>query len=437
MSLPNFSPLSQMSKVILPATGNTANVSMQTLPFGVYVSTDYWSNEQIGDYQTGSVEQVAFTYKKLGGDVLDIELVETQVHAAYEEACLEYSYLINLHQAKNSLPFVIGQDNGSFNSDGQLTGSNAADLANASLAFPKMQFTYAKNVSLGVNSLVGVNGDEPIYSGSFDMVPGQQDYDLQAIVSASAAQNGWNVAGKRINILKVYYKTAGASWNFYGYFGGLNVVGNLSTYGQYADDSTFEIIPTWQNKLQAMAYEDAIKTRVSDWSYQLRNNILRLFPTPASGSPLKFWFDFTVSSNAWSNTQPVSGSNSTATSVNGINNMNSLPFQNIPYDKINSIGKQWIRRFALALTKEMLGQVRSKFDKIPIPGDSVTLNGDKLIAEGKEEKDKLREELKTQLAEMTYTKLGEDSAKIMEDVSKTQSFIPNTLINIISIILIK
>lgn len=427
MALPNFSPLSQMSKVILPATGNTANVSTQTLPFGVYVSSDYWSNEQISDYQTGSVEQVAFTYKKLGGDVLDIELVETQVHAAYEEACLEYSYLINLHQAKNSLPFVLGQDTGSFNSDGQLTGTNAADLANASLAFPKMQFTYAKNIALGVNNLVGVNGDEPIFSGSFDMVPGQQDYDLQAAVSASAAARGFPIDGKRINIVKVYYKTIGASWNFYGYFGGLNVVGNLSTYGQFADDSTFEIIPTWQNKLQAMAYEDAIKTRVSDWSYQLRNNILRIYPVPNPSSPLKYWFDFTVSSNAWTNTQQVSGTNNARTTVNGVNNMNTLPFQNIPYDKINSMGKQWIRRFALALTKEMLGHVRSKFDKVPIPGDSVVLNGDKLLAEGKEEKDKLREELKTQLAEMTYTKISEDSTKMMEEAAKTQSFIPNLI----------
>jgi hypothetical protein len=426
MALPIFSPISQMSKVILPATGNVDNVAPETLPFGVYVSEDYWTAEQIADYKTGSVEQVAFTYKKLGGDVLDIELVETQVHTAYEEAVLEYSSIINMHQAKNALPFVLGQDTGSFNSDGQLTGSNAADLSNANLAFPKMQFTYAKNVALGVNSIVGVNGDEPIYSASIDTVASQQDYDLQAAVSASAAENGWNVAGKRINVLKVYYKTIGASWNFYGYFGGLNVVGNLSTYGQYADDSTFEVIPTWQNKLQAMAYEDAIKTRVSDWSYQLRNNVLRLYPVPNSNYISKFWFDFTVSSNAWTATE-TSGSTSPITTVNGINNMNSLPFQNIPYDKINSIGKQWIRRFALALAKEMLGQVRSKFDKVPIPGDSVTLNGDKLIAEGKEEKDKLREELKTQLAEMTYPKIGEDSAKIMDDASKTQSFMPNLI----------
>ena len=42
--------------------------------------------------------------------------------------------------------------------------------------------------------------------------------------------------------------------------GDLNTVGNLSYYGQYADDSTFEVIPVWQNKAQAMAFEDAIWT---------------------------------------------------------------------------------------------------------------------------------------------------------------------------------
>jgi len=426
MALPTFSPVSKMSKVILPPTGNILNVNTSSLPFGVYVSPTYWNEEQIGAYKTGSIEQVAYVYKKLGGDVLDIELVETQVYAAYEEPCLEYSYLINLHQSKNALPFALGQATGSFNSDGQLTGSNANNLANASLAFPKMQFSYAKNVSLAVHNAVGLNGNEPIYSASFVPSPNVQDYDLQAAVESAASASGWNVAGKRINVLKVYYKTIGASWNFYGYFGGLNVVGNLSTYGQYADDSTFEIIPAWQNKLQAMAYEDAIKTRVSDWSFQLRNNMLRIFPVPNASSPASFWFDFTIPGDAWSETPDANG-NTSNSGVGGVNNMNTLPFQNLPYDKINSIGKQWIRRFCLAICKEMLGQIRSKIATIPIPGESVTLNGDKLITEGKEEMEKLREELKTQLAEMTYIKIGEDSAKSMEDASKVQMYIPSII----------
>lgn len=421
MSLPVFSPVSQMSKVILPVTGNTANVVGNALPFGIYTNSDYWSDEQIQIFKTGAAEQVGYVYKKLGGDVLDIELVEGNVYAAYEEATLEYSYLINLHQSKNLLPFVLGQTTGTFNNDGQLTGSDTS-MINANLAFPKMSFTYSKNLAAAVAVDSTLNGNEPVYSASFDMVPSVQDYDLQAIISASSAQNGWHIGNKRVVIRKVYYKTPGASWNFYGYLGGLNVVGNLSTYGQYADDSTFEIIPAWQNKLQAMAYEDAIRTRVSDWSFQIRNNKLRLFPVPNASSPTNYWVEFTVPTDAWTETDP-----NVKSGVDGVNNMNTIPLQNLPFDKINSIGKQWIRRFALAICKEMLGHIRSKFGNIPIPGESVTLDGDKLISEGKEEQKDLREELKTLLSEMTYAKVGEDSAKMMEDVNKVQTYTPNLI----------
>ena len=82
---------------------------------------------------------------------------------------------------------------------------------------------------------------------------------------------------KRIEIRRVYYKSNAAMWRFYGYYGGLNVVGNLNTYGQYSDDSTFEIVPTWQNKSQAMAYEDSIYTRASHYSYEIRDNYLKTY----------------------------------------------------------------------------------------------------------------------------------------------------------------
>ena len=61
-------------------------------------------------------------------------------------------------------------------------------------------------------------------------------------------------------------------WRFFAYYGALNVIGNLSTYGQYSDDTTFEVVPTWQNKAQAMAYEDSIYTRVAHFSYELSHN---------------------------------------------------------------------------------------------------------------------------------------------------------------------
>ena len=96
----------------------------------------------------------------------------------------------------------------------------------------------------------------------------------------------------------------------------------------------------------------------------------------------------------------------------------------LPYSSINSIGKQWIRRFSLALCKEILGHVRSKFQSIPIPGESVTLNGSDLISQGREEQDKLREELKTTLAEMTYPKVLEQQAAILDSSNTIQEKVP-------------
>ena len=135
------------------------------------------------------------------------------------------------------------------------------------------------------------------------------------------------------------------------------------------------------------------------------------------------WFEFTVR-----NDEDVWDYNGDrGTNVEGINNMNALPFENIPYKHINSIGKQWIRRFTLALTKEMLGHVRGKFASIPIPGEAVTLNGADLVSQAKEEQTALRDELKTTLDELTYHVLAEKEAGMVESTLKVQERIPLTI----------
>ncbi|MGI9554737.1 MAG: hypothetical protein ACR2M6_02080, partial [Vampirovibrionia bacterium] len=190
-------------------------------------------------------------------------------------------------------------------------------------------------------------------------------------------------------------------------------------YGQYTDDSTFEIIPTWQNKLQAMAYEDNIYTRLSHYSYEIKDNNLRIFPTPdLFGDYRNMWVDFNIIPDAWEET------GTTDTGISGINNMNTLPFDNLPYENINAIGKQWIRRFALALSKETLAQIRGKFQTIPIPGESVNLNADALLSQSKEEQEKLREELKTILDELTYTELAKKDAEKSESTNEVQKRVP-------------
>jgi len=435
MSVPVLTPKQQTSAIILPATGTFSNV-VSNLPLGVYADST--------DFISGAVDQVAYTYKMIGGDVLDIEITEGQIYAAYEDATLTYSYLVNLHQAKNSIGSLLGSPTGTFDSDGEIkSGSALFDLVNQngslSLAYPMYDITAVRDIADAFSHEAGIGGRIDIYSASFQAVANEQDYDLQMIVSSSASDSSSPLFGKvtpgnRITVKKVFYKSARAMWRFYGYYGGLNAVGNLSTYGQYADDSTFEVIPAWHNKLQAMAYEDNIYTRISHYSYEIKNNKLRLFPIPDSTDIRTFWFEFAVGSGNGSNIGigNISGSSYVAAAnkdprIGGVNNINTLPFSNIPFQNINAIGKHWIRRYALAVAKGMLAEVRSKFQTIPIPGESVTLNGADLRAQSKEEKDSLKEELLKILEDTDYAILAEKRTAMADNANKTLAAIPNII----------
>ena len=400
MAFPSLTPSSTTSAITLPSTGSESDVA-NSLAIGFYKTSQ--------PFLTGAAAQVAYTYQRLGGDVLDIEIKASNVYNHYEEAVLEYSYIVNLHQARNALGSALGGETGSFDHKGNISGTE-----DKSTKYPKFLFDYAFRVADKFSTEAGIGGTVPIYSASFDSVSNQQDYDLQSIVSSSAAAGGVPYENidrtKRIKIRQVYYVTPRQMWRFYGYYGGLNVTGDMHNYGQYSDDSTFEVIPVWQNKIQAIQYEDHLYTRTSHYSYEIINNNLRIYPLPDNVSPDKFWFRFSVEDNdAYATGSYDSG-------VNGVNNVNNMPFENLPFDSINSMGQQWIRRFALALSKETLGQIRGKFgNSVPIPGDNVSLNASELLSQAAAEQAALREELNKQLDEMLYAKLAETDKAFIEN----------------------
>ena len=416
----NLNPVSQTSAVILTSTGSTSLVT-GSLPFGVYSGSTA--------FISGASDQVAYVYKKLGGDVVDIELTPSNVYASYEEAVLEYSYIVNLHQGKNVLSNVLGSATASFDSKGNIqTGPSGSNLK-----YPRYSLGYSRRVGDAAAGAGGFGGTIPQYSASFEVVKDQQDYDIQAIIKA-ASDSGLDDSGfpvlysgqvgnKRVIVTRVFYKTPRAMWRFYGYYGGIGVVGNYSTYGQFADDSTFEVIPTWQNKAQAMAYEDSIVTRTSNYSFEIINNKLRLFPTPShygfnEGLNEKFWVKFYV------DLEPYALDGTTDTGIEGVNNMNTLPFDNVPFININAIGQQWVRKYSLALCKEMLGQIRGKFTTIPIPGESVTLNHSELLSQAKEEQASLRDMLREMLAETGYNALAKQDQEISDAATNVLKITP-------------
>ena len=220
MSSPTLSPASTTSTVILSSAGTTATTgngagNTSHYPFGLYVDTE--SDLYDINFINGASDQVAFTYKKLGGDILDIELTDGNVCASYEEAVLEYSYQINVHQAKNVLSDLLGMSTGTFNHDGQMIGGDAKDSA-VNLAFPRFEFNYAKRVAEGIGSKAGVGGTLTMYSASFGTEVGVQDYDLQTVIAAASTDNidaatgdpvpfAGLVGNKKVRIERVFYKT--------------------------------------------------------------------------------------------------------------------------------------------------------------------------------------------------------------------------------------
>jgi len=193
----------------LPATGSVSDVSAS-------LAINYYGDSV--NFLAGASAQVAYTFKRLGGDVLDIEITAKNVYNNYEESVLEYSYIVNLHQARNSLGSALGGPTGSFNEKGELT-SGSEGLA---LKYPKFQFDYAFRIADKFSSEAVVGGVEPIYSASFNTINDKQDYDLQSIVELSSSTEVDSpfyglVGNKRVKIRQVYYVSPRQMWRFYGY----------------------------------------------------------------------------------------------------------------------------------------------------------------------------------------------------------------------------
>ena len=200
----NLQPLSETSAIILSSTGSASDVAA-AVPFGVYSSSN--------SFLTGAALQVNFVFKRLGGDVVDIELTNDNVYAAYEEAVLEYSYIVNMHQGKNILSDALGKVTGTFDHLGDsLTGPSGVNLQ-----YPKITLSYANKIGDGVSTMAGIGGTTRIYSASFTTVKNKQDYDLQNIISSSSASGvddtgaavpyAGKVADSRIIIDKVFYRS--------------------------------------------------------------------------------------------------------------------------------------------------------------------------------------------------------------------------------------
>ncbi len=363
-------------------------------PFGIF-DTDV-------QFQADADRIVEYTRRKLGDPVLLVHLSSSQIYASFEEACLEYSAIINSYHAKSVLAQFLGSPTGS------LSGSENT--------FPARLLEFTKKMAEPYGEEVGLNGTHPWFSGSIQLIPGQQKYDLQVHLSGAvnAVTGTLGTAGNRIQTRRVYHYSPMQGYRFFGTTSAANYLNGQFGYESYTPETIFYLLPIWEDMLRGMQFETSNRVRRSHYSYEIHNNVLTLYPPPTDS--LNLWIDFTLPPSLTTGSSAAADAN-----LVGVSNLSNIPFGNIVYSKLNSIGKQWIRRFAFVLAKETEGQIRSKMTSLPIPNGDLTLNGPELIADARADQDSLRQELREMLDELTYDKLAareSEQAQAIEDTLK-------------------
>jgi hypothetical protein len=336
---------------------------------------------------------------KLGGNILQVELVNRDIYACLEQSALEYSGIVNSYQAKSVLADIIGSETGSLD-------SKENKLARMNLAL-------AKRKAAAYSSEAGVGGTRHLYSASIDLNVGQQIYDLNVLLSAS----GDVLAGQRAEIKEIFYFSPTATYRFFDTTSAINYLHNQFSFESFTPETVFYLLPIWEDVLRATQLKQSHNIRRSHWSYGLVDNVLKIYPVPTMDTRLHFTFFMNGSGNG-----PYDDTDDPLT--NGVSNLSNVPFGNITYSKLNSISHQWIRRFAMACAKETLGQVRSKIQSVPIPNGELMLNGTDLIMQAREDMNALREELKALLESMTYQAMAQQQSEEAENLKRQLSMCP-------------
>ena len=203
-----------------------------------------------------------------------------------------------------------------------------------------------------------------------------------------------------------------------------NITNFLATnfnYESYVNSTVFYVLPIFEDVLRRGMLESAFRVRRSNYSYEVLGTKLRIYPIPTTDLQTgKLYVKLMPPHDPYN---PAFQDDS----INGISGPNSFPLGNLPFSTINQPGRQWIRQYTLALCKELLGLIRSKFQSIPIPNADLQLNGEALVSQGREDKEKLTTQMKEFLANMTHTKMLENDALAAENLNKQLRYIPMPL----------
>jgi hypothetical protein len=377
---------------VIPIWPGSSSFSSGSTPFGFY------DNDL--DFKIDSDKVANFCARRLGYPIVDVELQDLNFYTAFEESITTYGNELYAYQVRENFLSLEG-------------ASNTVDVKNTLLT-PTLNRIIDFSQQYGVEA--GVGGNIDWYDGLVGLSASVQDYDL----NAWAVEQGYDSGD--IEIKRVFYEAPPAIVRYFDPYAGTgtDLQGLLSTFGfgSYSPGINFLMMPMSFDiqKLQAIEFNDQV--RKSNYSFEIRNNKLKIFPIPkATGGKLKIQY-ILRSERAAAAFQD---------GTNKITDVSNVPYTNPVYSKINSIGRSWIFEYTLAIVKEMLGYVRGKYGSVPIPGDTVTLNQSDLISAATLEKSNLIERLRTYFDETSREKLLESRTKETEFRKQELNEVPFTI----------
>jgi hypothetical protein len=378
---------------IWPGSGSYTDAT--DTPFSFYTSDT--------TYVTHSVQTAEWVAKRLGYPIMDVELQGVQMYACFEEAVTEYSSIVNQYNIKENMLKIQGAPTSS-----NFTHTVVTDLGRAI------------TISEAYGAEVGVGGSVDWKTGYVVTSASIQTYDLDswAIVSESSSP---------IEIKRVFHEAPPAVTRYFDPYAGTgagtdNVIDSFG-WGNYSPGVQFTMMPVYADILKVQAIEFNDQIRKSGYSFELINNKLRIFPIPTS--EFKLFFQYIRKEDRWKTlTNEVTDEYSDGGQTAVQSDFSNIRYDNMVYSYINHPGQQWIRKYTLALCKELLGIIRSKYGSIPIPGAETTMDGETLRSEATDEKTTLVEQLREMLDVSTGDELMQEEAAEAEATQEILKKVP-------------
>jgi hypothetical protein len=362
-------------------------ISGSSTPFGLY--------DADSEFRVDAPKTAVWVAKRLGYPIINIELDNEQIFTCFEESVSEYSAQVNQFNLRNNLDILKGQPK----SNNQNYSQTLVDGSFLPTAF---------RMSQQYGTLAGVGGNISIKKAYINLSVGKQKYDLMTEAYDSETSSSFATmytGSSTIDVTRVFYEATPAIARFFdpysvGAQGTLNLMSELG-FGQMSPAAQFLMMPLYEDVLRMQAIEFNDHVRKSGFSFNIVHNKIEIFPLP-TGKLTKMYFEY-MSRDEFEH-------DSIILQAGSVSDYSDARYDFIQYSNINDVGKQWIRKYTLALAKELLGAIREKYSSIAIPDGEVSLDGAALRSEAQTEKDMLMQQLRENLEELSRKNQFEKNA---------------------------